>query len=251
VGVAFAFNDNDDPQQLGDPAGTSDAPTASTTGAPSPGATTRTTVQPGSGGTVGSAPTNPAPTTPPPSYPPITGLSISTSANETIVNFTVTVNPNGKTAQVHVQTNLQNQTFNTGTGVWSWSSSDNVGYNVTDFINVTVTDPDRPSVSDSKSQKTPCAFRNNNGQWPTFNGWSIGSFSQGTEQTANLPGGIAGNLSSITGNGTGAFHVVTYHQQNQQGNLAHWDSNVGSGQLPDVPGYKQTASVKVYFNREC
>jgi hypothetical protein len=90
-------------------------------------------------------------------YGPIKNLNIATSANAQTVNFTVSVDPNGKPATVTVQTSRQSQTFTTGVGAWSWSGSDNVGYSSSDTINVTVSDPGRASVSGAKTQGTPAA----------------------------------------------------------------------------------------------
>ena len=104
-------------------------------------------------------------------YGPINGLTVNASASGQTVNFSVSVNPNGKSATVHVDTNLQHQVFTTGVGAWSWSSSDNVGYSTTDTINVTVSDgtrsasqsasattqaPPPPPPSVSVSRGTPC-----------------------------------------------------------------------------------------------
>jgi hypothetical protein len=98
------------------------------------------------------------PTTPAgPTFGPITGLSIATSASGTTVYFTVSVDPNGKSATVHIVTNMQTQTFTTGTGAWSWSGSDNIGYSATDTINVTVSDPGRTTVTGQASRSTGAA----------------------------------------------------------------------------------------------
>ncbi|MBR7828543.1 cadherin-like domain-containing protein [Actinospica sp. MGRD01-02] len=90
-------------------------------------------------------------------YGPLNGLSIQTSASGQTVNFTVSVNPNGKSATVQINTSRQSQTFTTGTGAWSWNGSDTMGYSATDTINVTVSDPGRSSISGSASQSTPAA----------------------------------------------------------------------------------------------
>ncbi|HKD99228.1 MAG TPA: Ig-like domain-containing protein [Micromonosporaceae bacterium] len=87
-------------------------------------------------------------------YGPIKNPAVSASANGTGVNFTVSVNPNGKPATVHVVSAGQNQTFTTGTGPWSWSSVDKVGYNATDTITITVSDSGRATVSATGSATT-------------------------------------------------------------------------------------------------
>jgi hypothetical protein len=83
------------------------------------------------------------------------GLSIGTSVSGTTVNFTVSVNPNGKAASVRVQSAGRDQTFVTGVGVWSQGFSDNVGYSATDNITVTVSDAGRPTLTRSASASTP------------------------------------------------------------------------------------------------
>ncbi|WP_235921162.1 Ig-like domain-containing protein [Lentzea tibetensis] len=88
-------------------------------------------------------------------YGPIRNLVLNTSANGPVVDFSVSVDPNGKPATVQVQTSRQSQTFTTGVGAWSWSGSDNVGYSSSDTITVTVSDGTRPQVSQSKTQGTP------------------------------------------------------------------------------------------------
>jgi hypothetical protein len=88
-------------------------------------------------------------------FGPIRDLAINTSANGPVVNFTVSVNPNGKPATVSIQTSRQSQTFTTGVGGWSWGGADDVGYNSSDTINVTVSDAGRASVSGSRTQNTP------------------------------------------------------------------------------------------------
>ncbi|WP_306748780.1 Ig-like domain-containing protein [Saccharothrix yanglingensis] len=88
-------------------------------------------------------------------YGPIRDLAIATSASGEVVNFTVSVNPNGKPATVQVQTSQQSQTFTTGVGAWSWSGSDHVGYSASDTITVTVSDGGRAPMSQSKTQNTP------------------------------------------------------------------------------------------------
>ena len=88
-------------------------------------------------------------------YGPLSDLSIQTSANGQTVDFTVSVNPNGKPATVQINTSKQSQTFTTTADEWTWSSSDDMGYSATDTINVTVSDPGRTSLSQSASQSTP------------------------------------------------------------------------------------------------
>ena len=90
-------------------------------------------------------------------YGPMKNLVISTSASGQTVNFTVSVDPNGKAANVTVRTSKRTQSFSTGVGQWSWSSSDTMGYSKTDTISVTVSSPGRTSLSKSKSQTTPAA----------------------------------------------------------------------------------------------
>ncbi|HEY1488467.1 MAG TPA: Ig-like domain-containing protein [Micromonosporaceae bacterium] len=87
-------------------------------------------------------------------YGPLKSPSVNATASGTTVSFTVSVNPNGAPANVHVKSNKQDRTFTTGTGSWSWSSSDDVGYSTKDTITITVTSSGRSSVSASGSATT-------------------------------------------------------------------------------------------------
>jgi hypothetical protein len=107
------------------------------------------------GGTGAGSPCDTTAATSVTTYGPIQGLNISTSANGPSVDFTVTVDPNGKPATVHIQTSTQTQNFTSGVGSWSWSSSDNVGYSNSDTITVTVSDPGRNTLNAQRSQSTP------------------------------------------------------------------------------------------------
>lgn len=144
-------------------------------------------------------------------YGPLRNLNIATSANGPTVNFTVSVDPNGKPATVQIQTSRQSQTFTTGVGGWSWSGADNMGYSATDTINVTVSDPGRASLSQSRSQATPPPP-------PTVTVTKGRACSSGTAcyssgtcthpscayihvQTANFPGPVTCSFNSQDGNG--------------------------------------------------
>jgi hypothetical protein len=101
---------------------------------------------------------------------------------------------------------------------------------------------------------TPCPYRNNYGQFPTFyaqqnyQGQSVTFyFNPGEDKFFVLPSGIQGNLQSFT-DPYGAFHIVTYHGVNHDGNMAHWDAN-NPGPLPNTDGYQRTDSVEIYFRR--
>jgi hypothetical protein len=107
------------------------------------------------GGAYAGDPCDTPATAPVTTYGPIRDLAIGTSANGTVVNFTVSVNPNGRPATVQVQTSRQNQTFTTGAGAWSWSGADDVGYSSGDTITVTVSDSGRATVTGSRTQNTP------------------------------------------------------------------------------------------------
>ncbi|CCH28423.1 Ig-like domain-containing protein [Actinosynnema sp. NPDC047251] len=87
-------------------------------------------------------------------YGPIKDLKIVTCDCDGAVEFTVSVNPNGKPATVRIQTSKQDRTFTTSGSAWSWSGKDNVGYNASDTIRVTVTDNGRAPVSGEKTQTT-------------------------------------------------------------------------------------------------
>ncbi|MFD5828005.1 Ig-like domain-containing protein [Lentzea sp. NPDC060358] len=90
-------------------------------------------------------------------YGPMRDLTLNTSNNNaTVVNFSVSVNPNGKPANVQVTTNRGfSQSFTTGVGGWSWSGSQDVGYSQNVTVSVTVSDAGRPSLSQSRQQATP------------------------------------------------------------------------------------------------
>lgn len=88
-------------------------------------------------------------------FGPVKSLDIQTSASGPVVNFTVSVDPNGRSLSVHIHTSTgQDQVFSTGVGPWSWPGTDNIGYGQTDTIDVTVSDASR-SASLSKQQSTP------------------------------------------------------------------------------------------------
>jgi large repetitive protein len=107
------------------------------------------------GGAGAGSPCNSPATTQVTTYGPMRNLNIATSANGTTVNFTVSVDPNGKPATVRVQTSRQDRTFTTGVGAWSWSSSDDVGYSANDTITVTVSDAGRATLTGQQTQATP------------------------------------------------------------------------------------------------
>ncbi|MFJ5984560.1 Ig-like domain-containing protein [Lentzea sp. NPDC092896] len=89
-------------------------------------------------------------------YGPMRDLVLNTSNSNTVVNFSVSVNPNGKPANVQVTTSHGfNQSFTTGVGGWSWSGSQDVGYSANVNVTVTVTDAGRPTLSQSRQQTTP------------------------------------------------------------------------------------------------
>ncbi|USX52265.1 Ig-like domain-containing protein [Lentzea sp. HUAS12] len=89
-------------------------------------------------------------------YGPMRDLVLNTSTSNTVVNFSVSVNPNGKPATVQVTTSRGfNQSFTTGVGGWSWSGSQDVGYSAPTTVTVTVSDAGRPTLSQSQQQTTP------------------------------------------------------------------------------------------------
>jgi hypothetical protein len=107
------------------------------------------------GGSYAGNPCNSPVSAPVTTFGPIRNLVINASANGPAVDFSVSVNPNGKPATVRVQTSRQNQTFTTGPGQWSWNGRDDVGYSSSDTISVTVSDDGRQSLSDSRTVNTP------------------------------------------------------------------------------------------------
>lgn len=70
------------------------------------------------------------------------------------VNWSVAVDPNGREATVKVVHGGVTSTYTTGPGPWSTSGTDNVGYDATDRIDVTVSDAGRGSTSGSASART-------------------------------------------------------------------------------------------------
>jgi serine/threonine protein kinase len=131
------------------------------------------------------------------------------------------------------------------------------GYNQTHSVEVRAIDTaGQVSVSAYAAATTdpppPPCYRDNHGQFPTFysqanlQGQSVTySLSPGEDKFFVLPGGIQGNLGSFA-DPYSAFHIVTYHGINHDGNLAHWDAT-NYGPLPDIDGYKRTDSVEIYF----
>jgi hypothetical protein len=105
-----------------------------------------------SGGAYAGTPCNAAVARNVTTYGNMHSLSISTSASGASVSFTVSVNANGKPATVRVQSSGRDQTFTTGNGVWSQGFTDNVGYSTTDYITVTVSDPGRPTLTQTASR---------------------------------------------------------------------------------------------------
>ncbi|HEY0639469.1 MAG TPA: Ig-like domain-containing protein [Pseudonocardiaceae bacterium] len=99
-------------------------------------------------------PCNTAVSAPVTTYGPLRDLQITTSADGEYVDFTVSVNPNGKAATVTIETSRQTQTFTTCVCAWSWSGRDQVGYNSSDTIRVTVSDPGRAPLTASRTQNT-------------------------------------------------------------------------------------------------
>jgi hypothetical protein len=106
------------------------------------------------GGTAAGSPCDTAVSQTVTTYGPILNLVINASVSGPTVNFDISVDPNGRPATVHVVTSKQSQTFTTGVGVWTWASSDNIGYSASDNIAVTVSDPGRTTVSGSKGAST-------------------------------------------------------------------------------------------------
>ncbi|HET8641858.1 MAG TPA: fibronectin type III domain-containing protein, partial [Pseudonocardiaceae bacterium] len=89
-------------------------------------------------------------------YGPIRQPSASAAPNGPNVNWSVSVDPNGKPATVSIQTSAgRNETFTTGVGVWSRSGTDSPGYNSDFTITITVSDPGRATMSASASTRTP------------------------------------------------------------------------------------------------
>ncbi|MBM7771505.1 hypothetical protein JOD54_001709 [Actinokineospora baliensis] len=89
-------------------------------------------------------------------FGPMKDLVISTTAVEDKVNYKVTVNPNGKPAQVRIQADKGGGTenFTTQVGVWTHEDTLDVGYATTVKITVTVTSQGRPTLTEEATQTT-------------------------------------------------------------------------------------------------
>ncbi|WP_018682475.1 Ig-like domain-containing protein [Actinokineospora enzanensis] len=88
-------------------------------------------------------------------FGPMQDLQVELTTTSQDVNIDVSVDPNGKPAQVRVQSAKNDQTFTTEVGVWSKKLADNdIGYDTTDTVTVTVTSPGRPTLTMTKTIKT-------------------------------------------------------------------------------------------------
>ncbi|GLZ40410.1 Ig-like domain-containing protein [Actinokineospora sp. NBRC 105648] len=87
-------------------------------------------------------------------YGPMKDLVVTTSTSGKDVNWSISVNANGKPATVRVQTDDQDVSFETGVGVFTKAGKDTLDYNKLDTIKVTVTDKGRPTLTETKTQKT-------------------------------------------------------------------------------------------------
>ncbi|WP_026424753.1 Ig-like domain-containing protein [Actinokineospora inagensis] len=83
-------------------------------------------------------------------------LELTLSTTEDKINYQISVDPNGKAAKVQVKTKTGTTTKTTGVGVWTLNDDEQVGYDTSDTITVTVTDVtgDRDPVTVSKSITT-------------------------------------------------------------------------------------------------
>jgi hypothetical protein len=89
-------------------------------------------------------------------YGPLGNPSVSANASGPSVNWTVSVDPNGKSATVQISNNHgRSQSYTTGNGPWSTSGSDPVGYSTNDTITVTVSDSGRGTTTGSGAADTP------------------------------------------------------------------------------------------------
>jgi len=145
-------------------------------------------------------------------YGPMHSLNITGSSSGTNVNFTVSVNPNGKPATVRVQSAGRDQTFTTGVGAWSQNFTDNIGYSATDNITVTVSDPGRPTLTQSASYTTPPPPPSVTVNRGSACGPSVGVSCTGTQTcsdtcwyivvtTANFAGNVTCSFNSSLGSG--------------------------------------------------
>lgn len=90
------------------------------------------------------------------SYGPIGAASVSASASGQNVNWSASVNANGKSAHIVITSSRHGTLVDTNaSGSWSQNGSDQVGYSTSDTITITVSDPGRTTRSDSAGATTP------------------------------------------------------------------------------------------------
>jgi hypothetical protein len=154
-------------------------------------------------------------------YGPLRTPVIQASASGQVVNFTVSDDPNGKTATVTVQTSKQGLgPITIGPGAWSWGSADGMGYSATDTITVTVSDPGRGTQSQTVQVSTPAppptvtvtkgaACGGGGGAACKGGSCSDPSCAYVHVQTANFPGSVTCNFDSSHGN-SGWVQGVAY-----------------------------------------
>jgi large repetitive protein len=89
-------------------------------------------------------------------YGPMEAPKVTASASGTTVNWTVSVNPNGKAATATITHDGTTTTVTTSAvnGTWSYSGSDSMGYSGTDNVTLSVSSSGRATVTASGSATT-------------------------------------------------------------------------------------------------
>jgi len=152
-------------------------------------------------------------------YGPIKNLSVTTSVggDNQSVNWNVSVDPNGKPANVHITDNHgYDQTFTTGVGAWSQGGSRNVGYSANETISVTVSDSGRNTLTGSHGSDTPPPP-------PTITSWD---------------GGVG---KTQPGTCTGSCHTLNFQVHNFPTGKYTWQCLQNSGQVY----YSSSATISI------
>ncbi|HEV2638070.1 MAG TPA: tandem-95 repeat protein [Actinocrinis sp.] len=89
-------------------------------------------------------------------YGPMQDPKVTASVSGTTVNWTVSVNPNGKAATATITHNGQTTTQMTSAvnGTWTYSGSDSMGYSATDKVTLSVAGSGRATVTATASATT-------------------------------------------------------------------------------------------------
>jgi hypothetical protein len=189
-----------------------------------------------SGGTGAGTPCNTAVARNVTTYGNMQNLNISTSRSNSTINYTVSVDPNGKPATVRVQSNHgQDETFTTGNGAWSRNFSRDIGWNASITITVTVSDAGRPTLSQQATATTP-------NPPPTV------TVSRGTACGPNTGSVCPGDNASDPGCSATCYRIVV-QTANFPGNVScSFNSSLGSGGWPNLTfGANETRQTNYWY----